>query len=248
MVFLKVSNVFWKSERVEVLQDISFTLEEGRSTIIAGTYESGKSVLLKVIGGISPPDKGTVFYYDKDIYDSSDEVIKGIRKEIVFLFHDGALLSNLIIKENLLLPIKYHFPDFIYDEIMNEINEYLDYFGIKNVLEKRPAEVSEISKKLLTFIRAAIMHPRLMLIDEPLFNLDFMSQKKVIVFLENLKKKGINLLIVSNSFDVLKAVGDRLIIMQDGKIVNVLNKEDENFLEKARKFELSDLTGVEDEI
>ena len=48
--------------------------------------------------------------------------------------------------------------------------------------------------------------------------------------------------------DVLKAMGDRLIIMQDGKIVNDLNKEDENFLEKAKQFELSDLTGVEDEI
>lgn len=248
MNILEVKNIDWVLEDEKILDDIDFNLEEGQSTIISGTYESGKSLLLKVIGGITPPSHGRVLFLGRDVYESPDDTIDEIHQQIAFIFQEGALLSNLNIRENLLLPLKYHNPRLNLPEITREIEEYMAFFNLGHILDKRPAALPNVKKKLLSFVRAAILHPRLMIVDEPLFNLDLDNQKLVLKLLKKLRKSGISMLIVSNSRDLIKILGDRWLVMDRGRIVQDVSSSDADFDKKLHTISLTDLVGVEDEI
>ncbi|MBN2460568.1 MAG: ATP-binding cassette domain-containing protein [Candidatus Cloacimonetes bacterium] len=246
--FLELREVNWGTVEDKVLMDISFSLSEGRSAVICGSPDSGKSVLLKVIGGMLPPDTGQVFYRGREVYAGNEEDIKKVRREIAFVFHQGVHLANIILRENLLLPVKYHYPDYKSRQFNQEISYYLDYFNLGNILEHRPAEVPEIRRKLLNFIRAFIMKPRLILVDEPLFNLDLRSQKMVITKLKEFRQQGTSFLLATNSGDVMKAMADELIVMSDGRIEKIINVRESGIPVRIGDLEFSDLVGVEDEI
>jgi len=246
--FLELDNLNWQASEYFRIFKVDLTLDAGKCVVISGYPESGRSLLLKLIAGIYLPDSGKITFKDKDIHGGNEDEIKKARSKIAYVFEAGVHLSNIIIRENLLLPLKFYYNDFNRKETEELIQYYIDYFNLGNLLDKRPAEVSIIKRKILNLIRALIQKPELLLLDEPLFNLDIRNQKLVISLLKKLKKNGMSLMIVCNSIDILKAVGDILVIMDNGSVISILSREDPDFLKEADKLEFIDLAGVEDEI
>ncbi len=243
-ILLSVKNVKWNSPEKEILKGIDLELVTDRISVLCGLEESGKSLLLKIIAGIEPPDQGSIIYDGVDLFNADEKRVLEIRKKLAFVFEDGVHLSNLIIRENLLLPFKYHYDKFDLNYLMSEINRYLKFFGIGNVMEERPAQISRSKLKLLAFIRAAITDPELIVIDNPLFNLELINQIQVLKFLQQLKDKHKTMLITSGSRDLIENLADELLIIKEGMITARISRSSSEFQSMLDNLELSDLKGV----
>jgi len=232
-----------------IIKNISFSVAEHESCIIVGSYGYYNGILLNVLGGFYDPIDGKVLVSGIDIYSKTEDEIIDLRKKISFVFQEGAFLSNLTVLENLLLPVKFYAKKFVKSKVMKEIKEYCDYFDVPSVLEKRPDFISYTSKKILSLIRALITHPEMIIINKPLFNLDIKNQIKVTNLLKDVKKDGKTLIIASNSFDVIKAVADQAVLIENGSVQKIMYAKNKEFLKNIKKLDiLSDLLGVEDEV
>ena len=157
-----------KGEKVScpVLENISFQIEPKEFVGIMGRSGCGKTTLLKVLGMLDKPEKGTVFYKGKDtkeIYGT--ELAKIRRTELSFIFQDFCLMDSLSIKDNILLP---RILDEAEIEESKKICENLTKkFNINKLLNKKPYELSGGEKQRVAICRALINNPQIILADEP---------------------------------------------------------------------------------
>jgi len=188
-------------------------LEKGKGYLITGSNETMKTTLLKAMGGLVPYDEiqGQVSFQGVDLYDASEDELQEVKKKIAFVFAEGTLISNLSIRENLLLPVRYHSPGADVSPWLQKIEEGFRYWDIPTVLDYRPAEISYSTRKAITFLRAALREPLLILLDKPLFNLAAKDRQRVRPYLEMLKQKGTALVITSHYDDQLESLMDETI-------------------------------------
>jgi ABC-type lipoprotein export system ATPase subunit len=235
---VKVSHLNLSVDGIRICADTNLYLKKHRGYLIAGPIEKANVFLLNVIGGIHPPQyhhqQAQVLFQGLDMYESSESVINEIKKKIAFVFCEGTLISNLTIKENLFLPLQFHYSGYDDTAVMEKIYHDFDYFGIPDVLEKRPAEISYDVRKKLAFIRASLQEPELILMDKPLFNLDEYERDQVIRYLENLKSRGITFTIFSRCVSILEPLIDEAILLEEGKHPTVIAKNDHNFTNLSR--------------
>lgn len=235
---VKISHLNLGVDGVQICPDTNLSLEKHRGYLIAGPIEKANVFLLNVIGGIQPPQyhhqQARVFFQGLDMYESRESVIKEIKKKIAFVFCEGTLISNLTVKENLLLPLQYHYPGYDDAAVMEKINGDFNYFGIPDVLEKRPAEISHDVRKKLAFIRASLQEPELIVMNKPLFNLEEHERDQVAQYLENLKSKGITFTIFSRCVSVLEPLIDEAILLEEGKHPTFIAKNDQEFANLSR--------------
>lgn len=211
-VLIRVNRLTLTHEGVDIHSGKEFTFLAGRSYLVTGPFDAVNIQLLKIIGGVQPPPgKGRVLFRGHDLYESRGEVIKGIKKKMAYISSEGILISNLTVAENLFLPVRYHDPGFDPEAVTASIRQGFDFFGIPDILDKRPAEISFYLKKKLAFVRASLLEPEVVLVDKPLFNLDKLDQDKVALWLEEQKKKGVTLIIASHWASALASLIDEFI-------------------------------------
>ncbi|HEX38045.1 MAG TPA: ATP-binding cassette domain-containing protein [Candidatus Cloacimonetes bacterium] len=249
MSVLEIKNLVVQVEEQKIFNRISFGVDERETVLIVGSHGYYNGILLNTIGGFFEPAEGKVTFEGIDIYSKTEEELIALRKKVSVVFQEGVFLANLSVLENLLLPVKFYRKKFIHSKVIKEIKDYCEFFEVPPVLQKRPAFISYTSKKLLSFIRALITHPEMIILNKPLFNLDIRNQKRVIHVLKEMKSQGKTLVISSNSFDVIKALADRVIYLEKNDIKKIMNREDKDFIQQVKQLDiLSDLIGVEDEI
>src|SRR5271154_1468776 len=200
-----------------VLNGIDFEVQPGEIFVIMGPSGSGKSVLLKHLIGLEPPDAGEILVNGESI--QSPETATKYRMALVF--QSGALLSSLTVGENVGLYLAEHrlkTPE----EIKKIVTEKLADVGLKDVLDKMPSDLSGGMKKRVAIARALVIEPQLILYDEPTSELDPLSA--VVIGEEILKLKRrihVTSLIVSHDRDLAFGVADRIAIINEGRIVTV---------------------------
>jgi len=215
---IQFSNVSFQQNGEKRISDFSLTFPEGELTLILGPAGSGKSLLLKMIAGIVEPTHGHVFCDGGDVFSGSAEALKHLRSKVSYIFRSGGLISNLTVKENLLLPLNFHFPE-VSDEIKHEIvYKQLNEFGIASVKEKRPADISRSICKLVGLIRAIIIEPKVMLYDEPFYDCDTKSQLLILHEIERCKKNKLTQIVMSQSAENLVNYADWVMVFEDGKV------------------------------
>lgn len=214
-----------KGEEVScpVLENISFQIEPKEFVGIMGRSGCGKTTLLKVLGMLDKPEKGTVFYKGKDtkeIYGT--ELAKIRRTELSFIFQDFCLMDSLSIKENIMLPLILDEADV--QESKKKCEEMAEKFAITDLLDKKPYELSGGEKQRTAICRALIYNPDLILADEPTGNLDSASSEVVIHTLEEINKKmGKTILLVTHD-PIIASSCDRIIFLKDGKVKEDLKR------------------------
>lgn len=228
---LSLQSISFEHEGAVLLDDINLVFEKGKTYLITSEPEGGKSLLLKVAGGIIPPVRGSVKLKGHDVYQGTGG--KELVKRIGSVFQESTLISNLSVEENLLLPIKYINPRYDHEEILLEIIELFRYFeiSVKN-LEKRPSDVSYPIRKLINIVRVIITKPEIFLIDSPHFNLDAVDRTKVHNKLLQMKENGETMVIASNDRILIKDLADEVILLSKGKIIEKCPTED--FLHSAK--------------
>jgi ABC-type multidrug transport system ATPase subunit len=205
---------------VPVLGNCDFSMKEQQGYLVRGSDENAKVALIKTIAGIYPRYHvaGRVLFRGVDIYDAPEDELKRIRKQVAYVFFDGTMISNLTIAENLLLPVQYHNPGYDRAAVKQKIADGLDYFKIPDILDQRPDALFYTVKKKLSFIRAALMEPQLIVIDKPMFNLDEKDRELVVNYLVQLKTGKTAFLLVTQFPTLLEGLIDETFILEDAAI------------------------------
>jgi ABC-type multidrug transport system ATPase subunit len=219
-LLLRVYRLGLTLDGTEMFRDVDLSLEKQRCYLVAGPDDMANVYLLKGMAGLLPdhPLQGRVWFDGMDIYNSGEEELKEIKKRVAFVFCEGTLIANLTVEENLLLPLRYHAPHVEQETVMAKIEEGFDYFGIPDVLPCRPAELSYSVKKKLAFVRAALREPELIFMDRPLFNLAEKERDGVMAYLEQLKQKGLTLVMTSHCPSKFEALTDETITLEEGVV------------------------------
>ena len=203
--------------RQEVLKGIEFKVNAGEIFVIMGPSGSGKSVLLKHIIGLEPPDAGEILINGEPI--QSPEVMNKYR--LAMVFQSGALLNSLTVGENVGLYLSEHRlkPP---EEIARIVAEKLEVVGLKNTKDKMPNELSGGMKKRAAIARALVIEPQLILYDEPTSELDPLSAAVIGEEILNLKNRiHVTSLVVTHDRDLAFGVADRIAVIDQGRIIAI---------------------------
>ncbi len=201
----------------EVLRGIDFDVKPGEVFVIMGPSGSGKSVLLRHLIGLEPPDAGEIFINGESI--QTPEI--GAKYRMALVFQSGALLNSLTVGENVGLYLSEHRlkPP---EEIARIVAEKLEDVGLKDVTDKLPSELSGGMKKRVAIARALVIEPQLILYDEPTSELDPLSAIVIGEEILRLKKRiHVTTLVVSHDRDLAFGVADRMAVINEGRILTI---------------------------
>lgn len=220
MEILRVENLTKKYGKkdtlVTALDDVSFSVEKGEFVAIVGASGSGKSTLLHLIGGVDRPSSGKVFIDGTDIYKlNNDNLAIFRRRNVGLIYQFYNLIPILNVKENITLPCDLD------GEKVDEkhLNEILYILGLDKRSEHLPNQLSGGQQQRVSIGRAIINNPSIVLADEPTGNLDSKASREIMDLLKVYNKKYKQTLIVITHDENIALEADRIITMQDGKII-----------------------------
>ncbi len=220
MEILKVENlskVYGKNQtKVLALDNVSFKVNKGEFVAIVGASGSGKSTLLHLIGGVDRPTSGKVFIEGKNIYNlNDDELAIFRRRQIGLIYQFYNLIPILNVEENITLPLDLDNRDVN----KTKLDELIETLGLTKRRKHLPNELSGGQQQRTSIGRAMITNPAIILADEPTGNLDSKSSDEI---MELLKKSNRDykqtIIMITHNMEIAK-VADRIIKIEDGKIV-----------------------------
>jgi len=220
MEILKVENltkIYGKgTTKVVALDDVSFSVEKGEFVAIVGASGSGKSTLLHLIGGVDRPTSGKVYIDGKDIYKLNDDKLAIFRRRqvgLIYQFYN--LIPILNVEENITLPLDLdnRKPNKDY------LNSLIKLLGLENRKNHLPNELSGGQQQRTSIGRAMITNPTIILADEPTGNLDSKSSDEIVELLKKSNKEyKQTIIMITHNMEIAKCA-DRIIKIEDGKIV-----------------------------
>ena len=220
MEILKVENltkVYGKdSTKVVALDHVSFSVEKGEFVAIVGASGSGKSTLLHLIGGVDRPTSGKVYVNGQDIYKLDDDKLAIFRRRqvgLIYQFYN--LIPILNVEENITLPLALdgRIPD------KTKLDEMIKLLGLDARKNHLPNELSGGQQQRTSIGRALITNPSIILADEPTGNLDSKASDEIVALLKKTNKELKQTIVMITHNMEIAAVADRIIKIEDGKIV-----------------------------
>ena len=220
MEILRVENltkVYGKgTTKVVALDNVSFTVEKGEFVAIVGASGSGKSTLLHLIGGVDRPTSGKVYIDGKDIYNLNDDKLAIFRRRqvgLIYQFYN--LIPILTVEENITLPLSLDNREVP----KQELKELINLLGLESRKNHLPNELSGGQQQRTSIGRALITRPAIILADEPTGNLDSKNSDEIVDLLKKSNKDYKQTIIMITHNMELAEKADRIIKLEDGKIV-----------------------------
>ena len=220
MEILKVENltkIYGKdTTKVTALDNVSFSVQKGEFVAIVGASGSGKSTLLHIIGGVDRPTSGKIFIDEQDIFKLNDDKLAIFRRRqvgLIYQFYN--LIPTLNVEENITLPLSLD-----NREVNKEtLNNLLKLLGLQNRKKHLPNELSGGQQQRTSIGRALITNPTIILADEPTGNLDSKSSDEIVALLKKSNKDlKQTIIMITHNMEIAKEA-DRIIKIEDGKIV-----------------------------
>ena len=212
-----LSKVYGKGETmVKALDNVSFSVEQGEFVAIIGPSGSGKSTLLHILGGVDTPTNGSVIINNTDISTLNETALAIFRRrQIGLIYQFYNLIPILTVEENITLPLLLdgRKPD------KRLIESLVNRLGLSKRLTHLPNQLSGGQQQRVSIGRALVNNPALMLADEPTGNLDSENSKEIISLLRKLNKENNQTVIIITHDEKIALSADRIISVQDGKII-----------------------------
>ena len=212
---LRISNLKKRFGQNEVLKGFNMHLKEGENLVIMGKSGSGKSVMIKCLMGLMQPDSGEIEIMDKKVLELEQSDLDQLRKKIGFLFQGSALYDSMTVRENLEFPLrKQEMPQKEKDKL---VHQALQSVGLLEAIELVPNELSGGMKRRVALARAIILHPKIIIYDEPTTGLDPITAKEIIQLMRDIQKiYGSSALIITHDVDCSRVIADRMVLLIDG--------------------------------
>ncbi|EAI1513497.1 amino acid ABC transporter ATP-binding protein [Campylobacter jejuni] len=237
MSILKIENLQKYYGSHHALKDINLKVKAKEVVVILGPSGCGKSTLLRCINGLEEIASGNI-YIDNEKIDKDFKEWPRMRQKVGMVFQSYELFEHLSVEENILLgPMKVQKRK--KDEVLKEAKIWLEKVGLLHKIHAYPRELSGGQKQRIAIVRSLCMNPELMLFDEVTAALDPEIVREVLEVMLNLAKEGMTMLIVTHEMGFAKAVADKIIFMDEGKIIE--ENDPKSFFknpksERAKKF------------
>ena len=214
---IKVENLTKSFGELEVLKGIDQEIKDGEVVVVIGPSGSGKSTFLRCLNLLETPTSGKIFVDDEEI--TSKEVdINKVREEMGMVFQSFNLFNNLNILDNITLA-----PTLVKkmekSKAEEKARELLQRVGLPDKAESYPKSLSGGQKQRIAIARALAMNPKVMLFDEPTSALDPEMVGEVLDIMKDLAKEGMTMVVVTHEMGFAREVGDRILFMDGGYIV-----------------------------
>lgn len=221
---IKVEGVAKGYGKHQVLQNLDIAIKKGECFTLLGPSGCGKTVLIRLIAGHEVPDEGKIIIDETVVADSSTgEYIPPERRGLGIVFQDYAVWPHMTVFENIAYPLKMEKRP--KEEINELVMKMIEVVGMKGLDKRLPSELSGGQQQRVALARALVADPSVMLLDEPLSNLDANLREEMRFEIKALQRKfGITVLFVTHDQEVALAISDRLAIMDaNGKIRQIGN-------------------------
>lgn len=234
---LTIDNVVKRFDNATILDGISFSVKKSEVIVIVGPSGCGKSTLLRCINALEPIQEGSITL-DGDVIERNSKTLPLLRQRIGIVFQSYDLFPHLTVLDNILLaPCKVQKRD--KEEVKQEAMSLLERVGLKEKAKSYPRELSGGQKQRVAIVRALCMHPEILLFDEVTAALDPEMVREVLDVMLDLAKQGRTMLIVTHEMQFARAIADRIIFLDNGKIVEEATPDeffDNPKTERAKQF------------
>ncbi len=215
MSIISLQNITKIYDSRVVLDGISLEFKESKITSILGLSGSGKSTILRLIAGLEKPNSGEI-YISGELATEGDSIItEPSQREIGFIFQDLALWSHLSVYQNIAFGLKIKKSK----NIEQEVRDILEYFGISSYSDSYPNQLSGGQQQLVAIARSLVLKPKILLMDEPLSNLDSSLKEKMLERIRELRDSfDVTILYITHDHSEAYRLSDKIINIKDGKI------------------------------
>lgn len=215
----------------EYIKDVSFSLKKGEVLGISGLVGSGRTELAKSLYGVYPLESGTVKLYGQEI--NINYPREAIRNNIVYVSEDrkgeGLIVSSNV-KKNITLSNLLNYVSFGYIDVKKEVedsNKYIKEMNIRTPSYQQIVEnLSGGNQQKVAIAKALATHPTILILDEPTRGVDVGAKKEIYDILNEIKKEGKSIIVISSDMLEVLGISDRLLVMRDGRVVGEFDREE----------------------
>ena len=216
---VSINNLSFSRAGRKIFNNISLELPRGKITAIMGPSGTGKTTLLKLIGGQLRPDQGTVIVDQKNVHRLSHKELYRLRKRMGMLFQSGALLTDMSVYDNIAFPIREH-TSLTEPMIRSLVLMKLQAVGLRGARDLMPNELSGGMARRVALARAIALDPMMIMYDEPFTGQDPISLGVLVELIKKLNTAlGLTSIIVSHDVQETASIADYIYIISGGNVV-----------------------------
>ncbi len=221
---IKIRNINKSYGALQVLDNVNVDINRGEVVTIVGPSGAGKTTLLQIMGTLDSPDSGSVLYDGQDVLSMKDSSLAKFRNQnIGFVFQFHQLLPEFTALENVMMPALIG--GMKQKEASARAKELLEYMGLGERLDHKPAELSGGERQRAAVARALVNRPAVVLADEPSGSLDTKNKQELHNLFFRLRDEMQQTFVIVTHDETLASDADRVLYMRDGRIVNDVIKK-----------------------
>lgn len=219
-MYLRIKNLVKAFNNIKVVDNINLELEKGKLLCLLGPSGCGKTTTLKMIGGFLKQDKGSIIIENEDISKVSPEV-----RPASTVFQSYALFPHMNVMENIIYGLK--FKGYSKKEALKKGEEYLKIIGLSEFKNKKISQLSGGQQQRVALARSLILNPKVLLLDEPLSNLDAKLRVKMRKEIKEIQSKfNMTMIFVTHDQEEALSIADYLAVMNKGELIQVGTPEE----------------------
>ena len=210
LVFRGIEKTFAETN---ILRNVDISLYPGKCILLSGNNGSGKTTLLKIIAGLETPSRAEIEFSGES--HSWKSVIRSIRREIIYLHQQPYLLSGTV-ESNVSYGLR--FTHLNRKQLRESVKEALEWAGLADVAKHQAKTLSGGVQQRVAFTRAWILKPKILLLDEPMANMDIESREQACDLLKRMKSEGMSIVVTSHDTNIFDGLIDSHFSLSDGKL------------------------------
>ena len=210
LVFRGIEKTFAETN---ILRNVDISLYPGKCILLSGNNGSGKTTLLKIIAGLETPSRAEIEFSGKS--HSWKSTIRSIRREIIYLHQQPYLLSGTV-ESNVSYGLR--FTHLNRKQLRESVKEALEWAGLADVAKHQAKTLSGGVQQRVAFTRAWILKPKVLLLDEPMANMDIESREQACDLLKRMKSEGMSIVITSHDTNIFDGLIDSHFSLSEGKL------------------------------
>ena len=236
---IELNNITHSYGTKPVLHNLTLNIEANHLTCLLGGSGCGKTTILRLIAGLEISQTGKITIENRTVSDKGQILVPPYLRNVGFIFQDLALWPHFTIYKNIAFGLTERKTDARKGKetkVKDTVYEMLDFFGLREYAEKYPHQLSGGQKQLVAISRSLVLQPKILLMDEPLANLDVKLKRQILEHIINLKKYfDLTIIYVTHDHKEAFAISDKIVVLNEGIIeatgtVDQIKKSENEFI------------------